>query len=537
MKKAALCVVMLTLALAVAGAQQKYALVIGNGNYQKLTKLKNPENDANDMKTALQGLGFTVDTLINSSRVQMEQGVERFKNRLSVSKDSYGFLFYAGHGVQSRGINYLIPVDADIMSEAYLGDRAVSVQAMLDEINQAGNELNIVVLDACRDNPFGWGRSGSRGLQVVSNQPADSIIVYATSAGSVAADGEGRNGVFTSQLLRNIKTPGLEVSEIFRLTMGDVVRASNGQQRPAVYNQFPGIAYLGSKPAAVAPTPTPTPAPTPAPTPSPSAQTIPANMVRINGGTFMMGSPTSEIGREGSYDETQHRVTVSGFYMGKYEVTQKEYQAVMGKNPSRFKGDKLPVEKVSWYDAIEYCNKLSEREGLTPAYIIDKTHTDPNNKNEYDKLKWLVSWNRTANGYRLPTEAEWEYACRAGTTGPFNTGNNITTSQANYNGNYPYSNNSKGTYRGRTTDVGSFAPNSWGLYDMHGNVSEWCWDWPSVYIDQTDPVGASAGWERVGRGGGFGMSAGGLRSAYRGGYVPHNNQLEFLGFRLVRSSL
>jgi hypothetical protein len=131
-------------------------------------------NDANDMTAALGGLGFTVDTLVNGGRVQMEEAIERFKNRLSVARNSYGFLFYAGHGVQSGGINYLIPVDADIRSESYLGDRAVSVQAMLDEINRAGNELNIVVLDACRDNPFSWGRNGIRGLQVVGNQPADS---------------------------------------------------------------------------------------------------------------------------------------------------------------------------------------------------------------------------------------------------------------------------------------------------------------------------------------------------------------------------
>jgi tetratricopeptide (TPR) repeat protein len=239
-----------------ASAPQKYALVIGNGAYQNTTRLNNPVNDANDMAAALKELGFTVDSVVNGSRVQMEEAVERFKNRLSVSKNSYGFLFYAGHGVQSGGVNYLIPVDADIRNESYLRDRAVSVQAVLDEINQAGNELNIVVLDACRDNPFGWGRSGSRGLQVVGNQPADSIIVYATAAGATASDGEGRNGLFTSRLLKNLKTPGLDVNEVFRLTGGDVAKASGGGQRPAVYNQFYGIAYLGSR-ASAQPAPKP----------------------------------------------------------------------------------------------------------------------------------------------------------------------------------------------------------------------------------------------------------------------------------------
>ncbi|MDR1636932.1 MAG: caspase family protein [Treponema sp.] len=269
-------------------AQQKYALVIGNGAYRNLGRLKNPVNDANDMTAALRGLGFTVDTLTDAGRVQMEDAVERFKNRLSVSKNSYGFLFYAGHGVQSRGINYLIPVDADIRSESYLGDRAVSVQAMLDEINRAGNGLNIVVLDACRDNPFGWARSGSRGLQVVGSQPADSIIVYATSAGATAADGEGRNGIFTGELLKNLKTPGIDVNEVFRRTGGDVARVSGGMQRPAVYNQFYGLAYLGSQSAAqtaqpAARTVQPAPAPSVTPAAQPARRNVPQDLADVFG--------------------------------------------------------------------------------------------------------------------------------------------------------------------------------------------------------------------------------------------------------------
>jgi hypothetical protein len=209
------------------------------------------------MTAALKSLDFNVETLINAGRVRMEEAVERFKNKLRSSKTSYGFLFYAGHGVQSGGENYLIPVDADIRTESYLRDRAVSVQAVLDELNAAGNALNVVILDACRDNPFSWKRGGSRGLIVVRNQPADSIIVYATSAGSTAADGGGRNGLFTGQLLKHLKTPGLEINEVFRLTGGDVARASGGAQRPAVYNQFYGTAWLAGKPAASRPAQTP----------------------------------------------------------------------------------------------------------------------------------------------------------------------------------------------------------------------------------------------------------------------------------------
>jgi formylglycine-generating enzyme required for sulfatase activity len=253
-----------------------------------------------------------------------------------------------------------------------------------------------------------------------------------------------------------------------------------------------------------------------------SAQSkVPDTFVRINGGTFMMGSSANEPGRED--DETQHRVTVSSFYMGKYEVTQKEYQEVMGTNPSAFKGDNLPVESVSWYDAVEYCNKRSQKEGLTPAYMIDVTNVTN------------VMWNRNANGYRLPTEAEWEYACRARTTTPFSTGNNITTDQANYNGNKPYNNNAKGTYREKTTAVGSFLPNAWGLYDMHGNVLEWCWDWFWYYSSesQTDPVGEVTGTYRVFRDGSWFNDGRLLRSARRDFGDPSDGYFN-LGFRLVR---
>jgi len=226
----------------------KYALVIGNGNYTSFGRLPNALNDANDMKTTLEGLGFIVDIVTDSSRAQMAESIARLKNRLSVSKNSYGFFFYAGHGLQHNGINYLIPARADIPNANYLGDTSISVQTLLAELNDAGNDLNIIILDACRDFPAAWSRSLNRGLTVVANQPADSIIVFATSAGSTASDGTGRNGLFTSHLLRYLRTPGLEVTEIFRLTGADVSQASNRQQIPAMYNQFFGRAYFNIQP-------------------------------------------------------------------------------------------------------------------------------------------------------------------------------------------------------------------------------------------------------------------------------------------------
>jgi formylglycine-generating enzyme required for sulfatase activity len=191
------------------------------------------------------------------------------------------------------------------------------------------------------------------------------------------------------------------------------------------------------------------------------------------------------------------------------------------KNPYFNQNDNHPVVLVSWYDAIWYCNWLSIQEELQPVYTI-------NGRN--------VNFNRNASGYRLPTEAEWEYACRAGTTTPFNTGNNILTAQANYNGNSPYNNSSAGENRQKTSPVGSFSPNSWGLYDMHGNVDEWCWDREGTYDGsaQTDPDGAALGLGRIVRGGGWYDSAQDIRSAGRGSIFPsgRNNRL---GFRVVRN--
>jgi formylglycine-generating enzyme required for sulfatase activity len=246
--------------------------------------------------------------------------------------------------------------------------------------------------------------------------------------------------------------------------------------------------------------------------------------VFIRGGTFTMGSPASEPER--GTDETQHRVTVGDLYIAKSPVTQREWTAFMGNNPSEFKGDNLPVENVTWFDTVRFCNARSTREGLTPAYTISGE---------------TVAWNRSANGYRLPTEAEWEYACRAGTTTPFNIGNNITDKEANCYNNYGYNNNSSGRvtggYIGRTTLVNGYQANGWGLFDMHGNVADWCWDWYGEYstVAQTNPTGPATGTLRVNRGGGWNDFPKHIRSAYRAATPPGNGSFN-LGFRLARNA-
>jgi formylglycine-generating enzyme required for sulfatase activity len=240
-------------------------------------------------------------------------------------------------------------------------------------------------------------------------------------------------------------------------------------------------------------------------------------------GTFQMGSPPAE--EERSDGETQHRVTLTkGFYLGIHEVTQAQWQAVMGSNPSEFKGKDdaekkcLPVENVSWLDCVEFCVKLGERQGKRPCYRLTNVKRRPDGSIEAADVEMLGG----STGFRLPTEAEWEYACRAGTTTPFCFGETISTDQANYDGNFAYGKGKKGVYRKQTTPVGSFPANAWGLYDMHGNVWEWCQDWYGPYPsrDIEDPQGADKGDARVMRGGSWYYDPGRCRAAYRDGCAP-----------------
>ncbi len=216
-------------------------------------------------------------------------------------------------------------------------------------------------------------------------------------------------------------------------------------------------------------------------------------------GKFLMGSPEDEEGRED--EEPHHRVTLTkGFWLAIHAVTQAQWRAVMGSNPSWHTGDDtFPVEEVSWEDCQEFCVKVGK-------------------------------------GFRLPTEAEWEYSGRAGTTTPFFFGDTISTDQANYDGRFPYGKGKEGIGREETTPVGSFLSNAWGLFDMHGNVWEWCQDWYGEYAreDAVDPQGSDSGVGRVLRGGSFVNLAGYVRSAYRNINEPANRNLSF-GFRPART--
>jgi formylglycine-generating enzyme required for sulfatase activity len=236
----------------------------------------------------------------------------------------------------------------------------------------------------------------------------------------------------------------------------------------------------------------------------------PADFVFVQGGTFQMGSAGGD-----SNERPVHSVTVRSFYMGKYEVTQKEWVEIMGSNPSNWKGDDLPVENVTWHEVIEYCNKRSLREGLVPAYRGSGNS---------------VTCDLNASGYRLPTEAEWEYAARGGANGAYLTYEYSGSNSADSVGWY-----GDGNSRSRTHPVGMKLPNDLGLFDMSGNVEEWCWDWYGDYpaSARTDPTGPASGSYRVLRGGSWIDSAQTLRSASRS-YATPSGRHSSIGFRLVR---
>lgn len=243
---------------------------------------------------------------------------------------------------------------------------------------------------------------------------------------------------------------------------------------------------------------------------SSDGQKVDFDMVTLPAGRFLMGSPPQEQGR---FDDEgpQHPVTLPQFEIGKHEVTQRLWRAVMRTNPSRFKGDDLPVESVSWSEAQEFCRRLSEKLGLNGS-----------------------------NGFRLPSEAEWEYAARAGTTTPFAFGQNIDPGIVNYDGNYPYGEAAKGLYREKTVPVGSLGrANGWGLFDLHGNVWEWVEDqyhdnYNGAPSDGRAWTGLAGGSARVIRGGGWTGLAVHCRSAHRSWNDPGDRH-GYLGFRLLRT--
>ncbi len=531
-------------------AIQRTALVIGNSNYGQ-GKLRNPSNDARAMGNTLKDLGFEVALKFNLNLRQMDEAVRAFGQK--IKDGGIGLFYFAGHGVQVEGVNYLAPVGALVEKEQDIKFEMLAIGKVTAEMEAAKNGLNILILDACRNNPFLRAfRSPDVGLAPI-NAPSGTYIAFATAPGTTASDGEGDNGLYTQELLTNLKQPGLRLEDVFIRTRVSVKKKSNDIQVPWENGALEGVVILNGKGAANT---TAGAAASSLPLPKIRYSGIPLStlrsakfttasvdekgqvskreagpassyledlgngvkleMVYIRGGSFQMGSPRTEPERD--EDEIQHPVKVSSFWMGRYEVTQSQWIAVMGRLPRCLavsdnldRGDDIPLTCVTWLEVQEFIDKLNELLKL-------------------DKEK----------GYSLPREAEWEYAARGGTTTPFPYGATIAPGLENYDWGTSYAN---GPTQARNNQylvkVGSFVANPFGLYDMLGNASEWCEDWLGEYPtagkgEQLDPTGPSEGERRVIRGGEYGSSARGCRSATRAGILPTYRPLISMGFRLVR---
>jgi formylglycine-generating enzyme required for sulfatase activity len=516
---------------------------------------------------------------LNSDLAGMTRSISAWMQRLSTDRSSEGFFWYAGHGVQVAGENYLLPVDIEADDEAGVMYGSYPLGRLLLSLEQtARNKLNLVVLDACRDNPFenlsGGSRGLSRGFVTVEHPPQDIFIMFSTAPGTVAADGEGgRNSPFAEAFLKHIDS-GEILPVMAGLITRETMRLTEGKQRPyqngsivsdLYYSLAPAGAARGGPSVLAAETAergdaanqAAVPASRNVEPPHNSAPLAPA-MASVPAGAFIMGSPSMEDDRV-EFQEASHEARVDGFYLAARPVTVGEFRRFIDetgyrttaeraggafaynetsdewevregadwRRPGFQQSDDHPVVNASWFDALRYCNWLSEKEGLEPVYVISGEN---------------ALWDRGAKGYRLPTEAEWEYACRAGTATPFSTGGRIATAQANYNGNFPYAYGNRGLFRRRTMPAGSFDANPWGLYDMHGNVWEWCWDYYGPYYKAgeetispaTNSAGPETGAHRVNRGGSWDSAAKFLRSAARSSDLPETAGAS-LGFRVARN--
>ncbi|MCI0392042.1 MAG: SUMF1/EgtB/PvdO family nonheme iron enzyme [Acidobacteria bacterium] len=535
---------------------RRTALVIGNSNYQQ-GPLRNPVNDARAIGNTLKSLGFDVTLLFDQNLRQMDEAVRTFGRK--IKGGGIGLFYFAGHGVQVGGVNYLVPAGARVEKEQDMQFETLEIGKVTAEMEAADNGLNIVILDACRNNPFTRSfRSPSPGLAPI-NAPSGTYIAFATAPGTTASDGEGENGLYTQELLLNLTQPGLRLEDVFIRTRVAVKKKSNDKQVPWENGALEGVVILNGKEGAGSASVSSGGATTTQSTnprlPSIQFSGVPLSalrstkfmtasvdekgnvkkreagpkqyyledlgngvkleMVAIPGGRFQMGSPVSEPERDEG--EIQHWVQVSSFWMGRYEVTQAQWRAVMGRLPHciavsgpSVTGDDLPVTCVSWSEVKEFITELNETLKL-------------------DNEK----------GYGLPREAEWEYAARAGTTTPFPYGPTIAPELENYNWDSAYANGPKKPSKyDYLVKVGSFVANPFGLFDMLGNATEWCEDWLGPYPtprkgDQADPTGPSEGERRVVRGGAYGNSAFRCRSADRAGILPNDRTL-YVGFRLVR---
>ena len=527
------------LGIAPVSAEKRVALVIGNAAY-KSSPLVNPVNDARAMANRLRSLGF--DVVLRENLKQREIGGVYREFRNKITPGGVALVFYAGHGVQFKGQNYFPATDADISSEEDVPLQSLNLGNLLDNMEEAKAGVSLVFLDACRDNPFARRfRSASRGLAKVE-AASGTLIHYATRPGSVASDGAGRNGTYTEALLAQMSEPGIPVELMLKRVANNVVAKTQGKQEPWVEGSLRGDFYFRSVAGATSSTAAQPAAPAdftaveisfwesiknsadaedfqaylekypggqfaalaerrikkkPAKADQPAANALVPEvfkdcadcpeMVVIAAGSFEMGGPEKN-------QQPIHRVTLKGFALSKTEVTQGQWKAVMGSNPSHFSdcGDGCPVEMVRWEEAQEFVRKFSQKTGKT---------------------------------YRLPSEAEWEYACRAGGKDSHCGGGDLDRFAWSRRSNFV-----------EIRPVAGEQPNAWGLHDMSGNVWEWVEDcWNDNHGGAPSEGGARKDGdcsEHVMRGGSSGVTPNISSAAIRQGSGSYYRDL---GFRLART--
>ena len=498
----------MTLGLCIQTAQARVALLIGNDNYNDkiFPELDQAVNDTDRLANKLKMLGFTVIQKENLSFEKMREAIREFNEALQKNNE-VGLFYYAGHGMQIQGDNYLIPIKAHISREFEVKTEAVNTELVLNAMYDAKTKINLVILDACRDNIFS-SRGASRGLANIARK--NTFIAYATQPNESAEDGTFMD------FLSNRITEKLSIDQMFKKVINDVREQTGGMQVPSfTYNLLTDFYFnppektvtafapmqihpsrINIKPKkkrqALLPS-SPIVSKLVAPLPLESCLMIEPEMVNIKKGCYQMGSTISEDSR--SSDEKQKTVCVDSFEMGKFEVTQKLWLDIMGDRPSNFRNNQYPVESVSWKDVQKFIEKLN---------------------------------TKTNNSYRLPTEEEWEYAARSGSDSAYHWGNTIDCSKANYDG----------CKIDRTTEVGSYPPNRFGLHDMSGNVWEWmCSEYDRDHEDSKNQCLSKTD-RNFGRftirGGSWTSGKGRLRSANRskGGMKTREYNL---GFRLART--
>jgi formylglycine-generating enzyme required for sulfatase activity len=497
-----------------AEAANPWALLIGVDDYIQAQDLKYCGKDQLAMAEQLVASGFPEDQVFVLHDNATDRKYLPFKRNIEkqlelvlglIERGDVLILSFSGHGVHFEEESYLCPMDAELGNPATL----LPLKMIYERLKHCRASLKLMLIDACRNDPRPGGqrtfkaadttRSFARSL-AAEPLPEGVVLLNSCTAGEISYEEDDfGHGVFMHYVLAGMRGDAdrdgdgkVSLGELSRWagtkTKVYVARQFNDSQRPFLTGEYElgllDFEFGSSCPRQI-------------------TNSLGMKLVLISAGEFMMGSPGDE--EERFDEEQQHRVRITKpFYLGVYEVTQEQYEKVMDVEPAYFfVGKDLPAE-VSWDQATEFCRRLGQKEGTT---------------------------------YRLPTEAQWEYACRAGTTTPFAFGETLSSeTDANFDGSgFPYGNSGKGPSRERTTPVGSFRANAWGLYDMHGNLSEWCADWyDEDYYNRSpldDPQGPTSGIKRVVRGGCYDESGDECRSAYRWGNPP---DYEIDGFRVIR---